>query len=261
MAGYLSLRGHKVWSYKYEKNGAPLVLLHGGLSHSEKIIPFLLPAIEGRFSVYAFDRTGHGHTANQPGSIHFDFQRDELIAYLEDIVQQPAHLIGVSDGGNIALMVAIARPDLVLSIITIGANTQPEQVQISFEENPTPSHEDRAEHLAISPDAPEEFDKKIAKAFEVWKSEPRIAADQLARIACPTLIMAGDDDVLSTAHSNEIFESIENGRLAIIPGASHSVIKEKTNLVQHVIVDFYENLNYPITRDPVRRRFVEIELG
>ena len=73
--------------------------------------------------------------------------------------------------------------------------------------------------------------------------------------------MAGDDDVLSTAHSNEIFESIENGRLAIIPGASHSVIKEKTNLVQHVIVDFYENLNYPITRDPVRRRFVEIELG
>ncbi|CAB5240298.1 unannotated protein [freshwater metagenome] len=256
MSEYINLRGHQIFNYEWANNGEPLVLLHGGLSYSEKIESFLLPAVMDSHHVFAYDRTGHGRTGNQDGSIHFQFQTEELIAYLEDIVQGPAHLIGVSDGGNIALMCAIQRPDLVISVVTIGANSHFDQVRIDFQ-TPLISQEEIDEHMLLSPDPIAELQVKIMKAFEVWQSEPNLSPYELARISCPTLILAGDDDVISASAANEMYESIENGRLAIVPGSSHSVIKEKTDLVQHIIRDFYLNLGYPITRDPVKRRLIE----
>jgi pimeloyl-ACP methyl ester carboxylesterase len=258
MSKYLELRGHQVFSYEWANNGEALVLLHGGLSYSEKIESYLLPAVSETHHVFAYDRTGHGRTGNQEGSIHFEFQTNELIAYLEDVVKEPAHLIGVSDGGNIALMAAIARPDLIRSIITIGANSHFSQVRMSLEV-PIPSIEEIELHTLLSPDPLEELEKKIARAFEVWKSEPNLTPEDLSKITCPALILAGDDDVLSASESNTIYEAIENARLAIVPGASHAVIKEKTGLVHHLIKDFYENPNYPSTRDPIRRRYIDRE--
>lgn len=258
MSAYIDLRGHKVFSYEWANNGEPVVLLHGGLSYSEKIEAYLLPAVIDTHHVFAYDRTGHGRTGNQEGSIHFEFQTNELIAYLEDIVKGPAHLIGVSDGGNIALMAAIERPDLVRSIITIGANSHFSQVRMNLD-IPAPSPEEIELHTLISPDPIEELEKKIAKAFAVWKSEPNLSPSDLAKISCPALILAGDDDVLSASESNAIYEAIDNARLAIVPGASHAVIKEKTDLVQHLIKDFYLNQGYPVTRDPIRRRYIETD--
>ena len=54
--------------------------------------------------------------------MHFDFQVNELIKYLKTVVKKPAHIIGWSDGGNIGLLAAIKRPDLVKSLVGIGMN-------------------------------------------------------------------------------------------------------------------------------------------
>ena len=109
----INLRGHDVFTFQWSRRGEALVILHGGLSHSEKTKKYLLPALKRNFKVFAYDRTGHGRTANQKGSFHFNFQTKELIAFLEDVVKEPAHLVGISDGANIALMAAIARPELI----------------------------------------------------------------------------------------------------------------------------------------------------
>ncbi|MTB29620.1 MAG: alpha/beta fold hydrolase, partial [Actinobacteria bacterium] len=120
MPQYIDLRGHQIYSYEWDNDGEAVVLLHGGLSKTSSLDYILVPAVEDDFHVFAYDRTGQGFTADQEGSLHFDFQTDEAIAYLEDVVKEPAHLIGYSDGAIIALMVAIKRPDLVKSIISIG---------------------------------------------------------------------------------------------------------------------------------------------
>jgi pimeloyl-ACP methyl ester carboxylesterase len=248
----INLRGHDVFTFQWSKRGEPLVILHGGLSHSEKTKKYLLPAVKRDFKVFAYDSTGHGRTANQKGSFHFNFQTKELIAFLEDVVKEPAHLIGISDGANIALMAAIARPELIRSVVSIGGNTTASQIRMKFGK-PEVSAESQAEHDRISPDHPSELIKKVATAFKVWKSEPSIAITKLAKIKCPVLVLAGDDDVISAKESEKIYQAITNARLAIVPGSSHAVIKEKTELVQALLKDFYANPDYPLTQSPISR--------
>jgi len=119
---YLEVAGHSLYCYEWDNNGEAVVLLHGGLSQTSHWDAEVLPAIEADFHVFGYDRTGHGFSGDRAGSLHFEYQVTELIAYLESVVRQPAHLIGYSDGGNIALLAAIKRPELVRSVITLGAN-------------------------------------------------------------------------------------------------------------------------------------------
>lgn len=249
---YIDLRGHPIWNSEWPNNGEALVLLHGGLSATEDFDKYLLPAFVDTHHVYAYDRTAHGRTADRPGSLHYEFQRDEAIAYLEDVVGAPAHLVGWSDGGIIALMVAISRPDLVKSIVAIGAN-------FHYQQNGAPiepweiSESDRLEHAQRSPDAPESLDEKVERMRNIWNSEPTLEEADLRKITAPTLIMAGDDERTAIEYTAAMYLAIPEGQLAIIPGTSHFVLKEKPGLTQAVIKQFLDDLSPPITRQPFRR--------
>ncbi|CAB4713139.1 unannotated protein [freshwater metagenome] len=252
MPEYVNLRGHQVYNYEWEHEGEAVVLLHGGLSKTSSWDYLVVPALEDEFHVFAYDRTGHGFTGDQKGSLHFEFQAQEAVAYLDDVVKEPAHLIGYSDGGIIALLVAIARPDLVKSIVAIGANFH-YSAPLSDFEDAFVSEEDQAEYNLISPDAPGTLLEKIIRMNQIWKTEPDISVDDIASIQCPVLVMAGDDDVIKHDHTIALFEALPLGQLAIIPGTSHGLIKEKPALAMAVIMQFLEDLNYPSTRQPIRR--------
>lgn len=252
MPEYINLRGHEIYNYEWDCDGEAVVLLHGGLSKTSSWDYLLVPALEDEFHVFAYDRTGHGFTADQPGSLHFAFQAEEAIAYLEDVVKEPAHLVGASDGAIIALMVAIRRPDLVKSVVSIGGNFHYSGVDFDMGQ-PMVSEEDLAEYTLISPDAPHTLLEKTKRMFEIWDSEPDISKEDLATIQCPVLVVAGDDDVISLGHTQELFEAIPLAQLAIIPGTSHAVVKEKTNLFNAIMVQFLEDLSYPITYSPNKR--------
>jgi pimeloyl-ACP methyl ester carboxylesterase len=254
MPSYINLRGHQVYSYAWPTAGESVLLLHGGLSQTDHWDYTVLPALDNKFNVFAFDRTGHGFTADQSGSFHFDFQVAETIAYLEDVVKEPAHLIGHSDGAIISLLVAIARPDLVKSIVAFGGNFHYSGTLPMGEWDGTISDEDVAEYAATSPDAPETQAEKIAKMFAIWKSEPTLTKEDITKIQCPTLVLVGDDDVIDHHHSIELFEALPQGRLAVIPAASHKANKEKPELFQALIRDFLADLSYPQTSMPFRRR-------
>ena len=252
MPEYINLRNHQIYNYEWDHDGEAVVLLHGGLSKTSSWDYLMVPPLEDEFHVFAYDRTGHGFTGDQPGSLHFEFQCQEAIAYLEDVVKEPAHLIGYSDGGIIALMVAIKRPELVKSIVAIGANYHYSAPLKDFLEARV-SEEDQAEYNLISPDAPHTLLEKTIRMNEIWKTEPDISLSAIASIQCPVLVMAGDDDVIAHDHTISLYEALPLGQLAIIPGTSHGLVKEKPALLIAVIMQFLEDLSYPITRDPIRR--------
>lgn len=237
---YINLRGHQTWSVQYPGDGEPLLLLHGGLSATENFDSYLLPAVSGRFHVYGYDRSAHGRTGIRKGFYHFDFQRDEAIAYIEDVIGAPTHLLGHSDGGIIALLVAIARPDLVLSIIATGTNYTWD-AGLTLDGEIVISEEDRAEFAQRSPDSPETLDLIIHKAHEIWGSEPNMTLEELATITCPVLVLNGDDEPFSPHHGVDLYLALQNARLAIIPGSPHATHKVKPHLFLPIITDFYDH--------------------
>lgn len=222
------------------------------MSQSEGFDGRLAPSVKG-FHVFSYDRAGHGRTADQPGSFHFDFQMQEAVSYLEDVVKKPAHLVGYSDGGIITLMVAINRPELVKTISLIGANYH-HDAGLPPIKAWTPDEGEIAKYAHFSPDAPETLVKKIKKMVKIWATEPKMTIKDLKKIKCPALVIAGDDDMASLKHTNEIYKAIKNSRLAIIPGASHLIDKDQPELLNKVIRDFLLNHEYPTTSMPVRRK-------
>jgi pimeloyl-ACP methyl ester carboxylesterase len=252
MPEYLKVDGHDLYCYEWENDGEAVVLLHGGLSKTSSWDYLLVPALEDDFHVFAYDRTAHGFTGDRAGSLHFEFQAKEAIAYLETVVKEPAHLVGSSDGAIIALMVAIARPDLVKSIISIGGNFHHSGVEADMGE-PSVSEEDLAEYTLVSPDAPHTLLEKITRMFKIWKHEPDISIKELSEIQCPVLVVSGDDDVITLAHTQELYEALALGQLAVLPGTSHGLVKEKPELFNAIMMQFLEDLSYPVTIAPVRR--------
>jgi pimeloyl-ACP methyl ester carboxylesterase len=251
---YLSVSNNPLWSFEWANNGEPVLLLHGGLSNTDSFADVMVAPLESAFHLYAYDRAGHGRSADQPGSFHFDFQRDEAIAFIVEVIKEPVHLVGYSDGANIALMVAIARPDLVKSIVSIAANFNAAGIVELPVFDPTGiSDEERAEYALISPDALETLAIKNAKMHEIWKIEPNIKITDIAEISVPTLVMAGDDDVVKHSHTIELYEALPLGQLAIVPGTSHGLVKEKPEVVTALIKSFLSDQSYPVTRQPIRR--------
>ena len=69
------------------------------------------------FHVYRPDRRGHGRTPDVPGPITYELMANDTIAFLEQVVGGPAHVVGHSDGAVVALVTALLRPDLVRRLV------------------------------------------------------------------------------------------------------------------------------------------------
>lgn len=81
-------------------SGTPLLLLHGGLSNSDELLNSIGPGLSKSYRVVAFDRRGHGYTADTDADFHYAGMAAETIGVLEKVVDGAAHLVGWSDGGQ-----------------------------------------------------------------------------------------------------------------------------------------------------------------
>lgn len=252
MARYADLDGVRTW-YGEHGNGEPLVLLHGGLLDSRFFAPNLAPLAE-RFHVYTPDRRGHGHTPDVDGPISYRLMADDTVTFLERVVGGPAHLVGHSDGAIVAMLVALARPDLVDRLVMISgyfdtsgevapdAGFDADEVVASL----GPSYGE------VSPDGEEHFPVLVAKVAEMIRDEPHVDPATLAAITARTLVLCADDDVMTLAHTVDLYDALPHAELAVVPGTSHFLTKEKPHLVNALLVDFLTNEPVPVVA-PIRR--------
>jgi pimeloyl-ACP methyl ester carboxylesterase len=256
MGEYVDLAGVKTW-YDTAGDGDPLVLMHGGLVTNDTWSE-VMPVLAERFQVFAPERRGHGHTPDVEGPLRYTDMATDTIGFVETVVKQPAHFVGWSDGGNVGLLVAMARPDLVKKLVVISANLNPEaalpEAHAMSEAQPDdPSLEMfRSLHAASSPDGPEHWPVFWAKATEMMETQPDIKPDELASITAPTLVVASDDDMFELEHELEIYRAISDAQLAILPGTSHALVFEKPALLNQLVLEFLENDPAP-TMLPFRR--------
>jgi pimeloyl-ACP methyl ester carboxylesterase len=120
----------------------------------------------------------------------------------------------------------------------------------------TPEDDDmvmfEALYAQASPDGPEHFAAVWQKVRAMW-AEPFDWRAQVERIVAPTLVIVGDDDYITVAHAEEFSRTVENGELAVVPGASHLVPMEKPDLFNQLVLDFLANPR-PETLMPLRRQ-------
>lgn len=253
----LSLNGHPTWAKLPKEKGPLTVLLHGGMSSSASLLHSIGPGLRRHFAIAAFDRRGHGRTADTEAPFHYEDMADETVAFLEHLGRR-AHLVGHSDGGNVALLVARKRPDLVKRLVVVGANFHhdgllalPEMVEES-PEFATWAHK-YAQH---SPDGLAHASVVFRKALTLFRTEPTLTEADLHAIVTPTLVMVGDDDVASLTHTAALFEALPDAQLSVLPGTSHAVLKERTKESVRIISHFLRASLPPVTYAPVRRLVV-----
>lgn len=215
-------------------SGDPVVLLHGGLSSGD-MWDFAVEPLSSRFRVLVPDRRGHGRTPDVDGPYTYEAMAEETIAFLEQVVNGPAHLVGYSDGGIAALHVALERSDLVRSLVTIGTNFHVDGLLPVVREGmfaeANPDAEEMAEmrqaHAAVSPDGPDGWSVLLTKVMAMSRTGPTLTTDDLRRISAPTLVVVADDDIVDHHHTITLFETVPDAQLAIVPGASHALSDEQ----------------------------------
>ena len=235
MGEYVELPGVRTW-YEVEGQGEPVVLLHGGFSTNETL-GAAASGFRRRSPSLPPERRAHGHTPDVEGPLSYHDMAEDTIDFLTSVVGGPAHLVGWSDGGIVALLVAIARPDLVRKIVVTGTNFKPapEIGQAEVLDELTADAPDlrmfRAMYEAASPDGPAHWPAVVGKMAEMFRTEPDIPIEDLGSIGAPTLVLVGDDDLIPLEHTIELYRAIPNSELAVVPGTSHAHFMEKPSLV------------------------------
>jgi pimeloyl-ACP methyl ester carboxylesterase len=92
----------------------------------------------------------------------------------------------------------------------------------------------------------------VEKVTAMEQSEPNLAQSELSQVKSRTLLMFGDDDLVTVEHMNDTYEGISDSELAIVPGTSHFLLQEQPELCNQLLNEFLTTEPVPTTA-PMRR--------
>lgn len=116
LVALVEVRGTELFVERRGDVGDPMVLVHGSwVDHRTWNV--ILPKLAESFQVVVYDRRGHGRSARDPGPYRIEDDVADLVGVLEGMDHFPAHVVGLSLGGTIALRLAAERADLFRSLV------------------------------------------------------------------------------------------------------------------------------------------------
>jgi pimeloyl-ACP methyl ester carboxylesterase len=254
MAEYALLDGVRTW-YETHGDGQPLVLLHpGGAGVDARAFGPNLGPLAAQFRVYTPERRAHGHTPDVAGPITFDAMAQDTMAFLETVVGRRAHVVGMSDGAIVALLVALRRPDLINRLVFVAGvfhfdGWLPHVIDPS---NEPPEFLARL-YAEVSPDGADHYQVVVDKLAQMHLAEPTLTTVDLGGVSNRTLVMVGDDDEVRLEHAVAMYRAIPDAELMVVPGTSHGLLIEKPDLCNNVIIEFLTEDPIP-TMAPIRRK-------
>ncbi len=240
-AEYVDVGGLRTW-HEVRGDGAPVVLLHGGLGAAVGWSGQAPALVTAGFRVYVPERRAHAHTADVDGPLSYEVMADDTVAYLETVVGGRAHLVGWSDGAVVALLVALRRPDLVDRMVLIGQyfnsdGRVPDTDMDEWLRSDGAIAFLRQGYDPVSPDGPEHFAVVLEKTLAMWAAEPELDLATFGAVTSPTLVVQGDRDEVTVEHGIAVAGALGDGRLAVLPG-SHLVPLELPAIVSALLVWF-----------------------
>ena len=217
--------------YIEQGKGFPLILLHGNGEDCSYFLHQMEPFAQ-HFRVLAIDTRGHGKTPRGERPFTIRQFADDLLAFMDQHAIDKAHILGFSDGGNIAMVFALAHPERVERLILNGANLDASGVKRKIQIPIEIGYRIARLFAGMSPKA-----KRNAEMLGLMVNDPNVKPEELARMQCPTLVVAGDKDMIKDQHTRLIATSIPGAALSIIPG-SHFIANQRPEAFNEVVLRF-----------------------
>lgn len=238
---YANVNDIKVY-YEVYGAGEPLLLLHGNGGSIQNFV-YQIPELSKRFKVIAVDSRAQGKSTDSDQEITYALMASDMSALIDRLNLGSVDVVGWSDGGNIGLELASARPQQVKKLVTFGANYTHENYAAPPDNVTMDANDPRL--LKTTP-VMEEYKKGMDKLSPVVKEKladlmekyPNLTVEQLKQIKAPVLVVVGDRDAINLDQTVSLFKSLPHSQLFIVPGASHLVPAEQPGLVNSEVIKF-----------------------
>ena len=217
--------------YIEQGTGFPLILLHG---NGEDCAYFTrqIDSFSENFHVIALDTRGHGQTPRGEAPFTIRQFAEDLLAFMDQHNIEKAHLLGFSDGGNIAMVFALAHPERVDKLILNGANLDASGVKRKIQIPIEIGYRIAKFFARKSPKA-----KKNAEMLGLMVNDPNVNPEELSRIQNKTLVIAGDNDMIKDQHTRLIAQFIPGAELCILQG-NHFIANKNPQSFNEAVLRF-----------------------
>jgi pimeloyl-ACP methyl ester carboxylesterase len=220
-SGYAAVNGIRIW-YAVFGQGAPVVLLHGGLANSN-YWGNQVPVLARNYRVVVMDSRGHGRSTRDERPYGYDLMASDVIGLMDFLKLPQAAIVGWSDGAILGLDIALHQPDRLSKLFAFAANSDPSGVADISASPVFNAYIARAEkeYAALSP-TPTQYKAFLDQISHMWETQPHWTADDLKTITVPTWIVDADHDEAIKRENTELMAtSIPNAGLLLQPEVSH----------------------------------------
>jgi pimeloyl-ACP methyl ester carboxylesterase len=227
-------------SIYYETYGAgpPVLVMHGGLGTHEDMRN-QIKALAASHFVIAPDSRGQGRSTDSNMQLTYSAMADDMVQLLDRLGISRVDVAGWSDGGIIGLELAMRHPKRVRRLVVISANFNPAGIrQSSLAQEDVPRTPIR---YRIFSRTPEYWPIIYRKVMKMWRTQPNYSIEDLGRIEAPTLVIAGEFDIVRPEHTSQLAKAIPGSQEIIIKGSTHSVPTDKPDSINEIILRFLGN--------------------
>lgn len=233
---YYQVRDIKLYTEVYG-TGKPLLLIHGN-GGSIAAFAGIIPYFAQKYKVIAVDSRAHGRSLDDRDSLSFEMMADDFEALLTTMHIDSAYVLGWSDGGINALVLAMRHPEKVIKLASTGANLWPDSTGLipSYWKQEQVDYYNWQKRMPLTTAR----DKLQYKVFMLDWLQPNISLGALQAIKAPALIIGGDHDLIPVQHTVQIYQHIPNAFLWIVPDSGHGTLNEHQEEFEKIVDDFFE---------------------
>jgi pimeloyl-ACP methyl ester carboxylesterase len=257
---YADINGLQMY-YEVHGQGAPILLIHGGLCTIEVCFGPLIEKLSATHQVIAYEFQGHGHTADIDRPLDPDFLADDASKLLGHLGIAKADVLGYSIGADVAFHLALGHPEQVSKLITMSLMTEKEggypELSAGMEGLKAEMFEGSPwleAYKAVAPD-PSQFQGVLDKISAYSANATDTPMETVASLKMPVFFILGDSDMVRPEHATDLFRAVgggvfgdvlpmPNARLAILPGTSHVGLISRADWIAGMVEEF---LGAPVT--------------
>jgi pimeloyl-ACP methyl ester carboxylesterase len=235
---YVKLRGINMY-YETYGSGEPLLIIHGNsgsIADFENQIPFFAK----NYKVIVADSRDHGKTLDtlhMNDSLSYEMMSDDYAELLAQLHIDSAYVIGWSDGGINGLLLAMRHPEKVKKLAVTGANLWIDSTTVE----PFIIKAFTMQYKMLKFRKPSVERTVLLRHYNLLLTQPNIKPEELKQVKCPTLVMAGDRDVIKPEHTLLIARSIPKSNLWISPNSGHGLpVMENKDKFNSEVAQFFK---------------------